>query len=111
MKRELDVTEQPEPELADVAARMLSGELDLIDGCRRLVQLHRQLGSPEHEAILTIIGIESETDDLPVGPERAQWAASALLEKDRQRDEYLAQVRAPLREALQQLARGHTRIE
>jgi hypothetical protein len=91
-------------ELARVAEQMLTGELELVEGCRKLVQLHRRSGSPNDDAIMTVIGIESETDDLPIGAEREQWAASALKEKDRQRDEYMAEVQASLTEALELLA-------
>lgn len=82
---------------------MINGELELIEGCRRLVQLHRRTGAPDDQAITTIIGIESETDDLPVGAARERWEASALEEKDRQREAYLTQVKAPLTEALESL--------
>lgn len=86
---------------------MLDGELELVEGCRKLVQLHRRSGAVDSDAIITVIGVESETDDLPVGAERERWAIDALKEKDRQREEYMAQARGPLMEALQQLAEGH----
>ena len=90
-------------ELAQVAEQMLNGEMEWVEGCRKLVQLHRRSGAPDDDAIITIIGIESETDDLPVGAEREQWAAEVLKDKDRQREEYMAIVRAPLTEALEAL--------
>jgi hypothetical protein len=38
--------------------------------------------SPDDPIFDAIVGFESETDHLPVGPERALWAPDALAEKD-----------------------------
>ena len=91
-------------EVAIVAEQMLNGELELLEGCRKLVQLHSRSGAPDDDAIITVIGIESETDDLPAGRDRERWAPDVLAEKDRQRDEYMARVRDPLMAALRSLA-------
>lgn len=44
-----------------------AGEVELIEGCRRLVELHHRSGDSDDEAMNTNIRIESETDDLPAG--------------------------------------------
>lgn len=87
-------------ETAHAARQMLDGELDLVEGCRKLAQLHHRSRAPDSDAILTVIGFASETDDLPIGAERERWAIDALKEKDRQRNEYMAQANGPLTEAL-----------
>lgn len=86
-------------EVLMVARRMLDGDLDLIEGCRLLVHHLREVGIAREPDALTILGIESETDHLPIGDERARWHPAALAQKDRERDEYVDRVRPELMDA------------
>ncbi len=83
---------------------MLEGKLGFVEGCRLLVQICRQFDLPDSDSMDTIVAIESETDDVPVGAEREKWAPEALRKKDRQCADYLDQVRTPLKLALETLA-------
>jgi hypothetical protein len=66
----------------EVAAAVLDGRATILEAVRELVYLaHTDAISNEDDRKL-IIGIESETDHLPVGEVRKLWAASALQEKD-----------------------------
>ena len=66
----------------EVAAAVLDGRATILEAVRELVYLaHTDAISSENDRKL-IIGIESETDHLPVGEVRKLWAASALQEKD-----------------------------
>ena len=93
-------------QMAALARSMLAGEIGLLEGCLRITGMSRQL--PEAEAsdpdVLTIRGVESEIDDMPVGVARALWDDAALAEKDRQRDEYLERARPFIQEACRAIA-------
>jgi hypothetical protein len=66
----------------EVAGEVLDGRTTVLEAVRELVYLeHTDAISNEDDRKL-IIGIESETDHLPVGEVRKLWAASALQEKD-----------------------------
>jgi hypothetical protein len=65
-------------EIAQVARAMLGGMLSFIEGARRLHSL-RFAGKLDNDLdLLLFTGIDSETDALPIGPERIHWADEAL---------------------------------
>jgi hypothetical protein len=88
-------------EMADVARRMLDGELHLFEGVRKLSDLSRRLpvGEDLEAVIRTLQGIDSEIDDLPLGEARSAWANDALAAKDRERDQYLERTRSEIEDA------------
>jgi hypothetical protein len=68
-----------------VARTFLTGRAGVIETARALVPLLR--GAPDmasKDDFNFILGIDSETDDLPLGPVRDLWRSEALLEKDRE---------------------------
>lgn len=81
-------------ELVETASKMLDGELDLIEGCRRIVRLRFELDEPEDEIFLPLVGVESETDDLPIGNLRDELSSDALSSKDQEKANYLAKVKS-----------------
>jgi len=84
-----------------LAARMLSGEVDILVGSRRMADLGRRLSltDPAAPEVATFVAIDSELDDLPMGAVRGRWAAEALAEADGRRDAYLGQIRALIENA------------
>jgi len=82
---------------------MLSGHLDPVQGCRILVQYGEELEKIAGSDYGVIAGIESETDDLPLGEVRTQWAKSALEEKDQKKKRYLLRVEPELRAACERI--------
>jgi len=66
----------------DVATAMLDGRITVIAAVRELGSLAHTDAIADVEDRRFIIGVESETDDLPVGEVRKLWAASALVIKD-----------------------------
>jgi len=50
-----------------------------------------------------ILGVDSESDGLPIGPERKHWATEALCEKDDRANAYEMQVRRQLLKAAEYL--------
>jgi hypothetical protein len=81
--------------MANIAGRMLAGEVGLLEGTRQLADLSRSLSKVEASDpdVLTFVAVDSELDDIPFGSARERWAPEALAEKDRQRDEYLERAR------------------
>ena len=66
----------------DVAQAVLVGRTTVLEAVRELFSLAHTDAIAEVEDRRFIIGIESETDHLPVGEVRKLWAPSALKEKD-----------------------------
>jgi len=73
-----------------IAQRVLSGELDPLLGCRLMVRGHRHLLESIDPSLVTLVGIESETDHLPLGNERVEWDTTALAAKDKEKVQYLS---------------------
>ena len=66
-------------EIAEVARAMLSGKLLFIEGARRLHCLKSAAMLADNDADFDpFVGIDSDTDALPIGAERARWAQDAL---------------------------------
>jgi hypothetical protein len=95
--------QQTRREMVAVCHRMLQGKGHLFEGVRQLSDLCRCLSSKEglEKAIRTLQGIDSELDGLPLGNARAGWAADALEEQDRKRDDYLVRARTKIEDACQ----------
>ena len=67
------------------AKGMLAHEIGFLVGARTLAALHPEAGVADDDAdFLAFVGIDSETDDLPLGEQRLHWDAQALarLEPD-----------------------------
>jgi hypothetical protein len=92
-------------EIAVIARRILTREIDPIDGCRAIVRRQGVLSSEERgdPDFRVLVAIESETDHIPAQDSRDRWSAMALREKDRQRAEYLARNELALRDACKAL--------
>jgi len=95
-----------EQQIVAVAQGMLDGDIDLVAGCRKLVSLHRQAGNPDDPAISTIVGIESETEEFPVGAAREFWAEADLARKDEELFQYLELARPILIEACREILKA-----
>jgi hypothetical protein len=67
---------------SDVAQAVLDGRTTVLEAVRELVSLAHTDAIADVEDRRLIIGIESETDDLPVGEVRKLWATHALKTKD-----------------------------
>jgi hypothetical protein len=66
----------------DIAQAVLDGRTTVVEAVRELVCLAHTDAIAEVEDRRLIIGIDSETDDLPVGEVRKLWAPDALEIKD-----------------------------
>jgi len=88
-----DSIETIDASIVDAARRILTGEVDPIEGSRQIARLSRRAKDPDDELYLVFRGVESETDDFPSGEERANWSPVHLAIKDRERADYLERVR------------------
>ncbi len=89
-------------QVAAVAAAFLAGELDPLTACRRILPPvgERERGDPD---VVTIVAIDSETDDLPDPEHRHLWDPAALIEKDAEIEAYFKRAGPMLREACEHL--------
>lgn len=70
--------------IVEIARGILDGSIGIIAGSRQLRAFcggHGRIDEFDPN-FLTFVGIDSETDDLPVGESRRHWAAEALAKKD-----------------------------
>jgi hypothetical protein len=66
-------------EIAGAARAMLSGALSFIEGARLICSLRWRAELADFDPdILAFIGIDSETDTLPIGNVREHWVPEAL---------------------------------
>lgn len=70
--------------ISKVAEQLIAGRLGVIAASRELSRLRDYAEPQVAEALLTFVGIDSETDTLPIGNVRKEWNRDALKEKDRQ---------------------------
>lgn len=79
-------TERESSRLAaiEAATAVLEGRLDIIEGCRRLSSFAHDFlsGHGLDEDFVVFEAVASESDELPVGAERAYWDPAALHRED-----------------------------
>ena len=69
-------------EIVSLARGILSGAVGIIEGARLITKLGHALGVERDPDIAFLLGVDSETDHLPVGEVRRHWAADALRSTD-----------------------------
>ncbi|MCP5320829.1 MAG: hypothetical protein H7A12_08400 [Pseudomonadales bacterium] len=87
----------------EIARRVLSDGYDPLLACRDLARLRPRLPGVADDIMNTFIGVASEVDDLPIGPERKHWAADALKAKDVEAANYRERIRAVVEKSLRGL--------
>jgi hypothetical protein len=71
--------------VAKIASNVLKGEQSILTAAREIVSLKSELNIDENDDdMLVFILIDSETDHLPVGPEKEHWDPNALLDKQKE---------------------------
>lgn len=80
-------------EIVKVASEIIGGELELVQGCRRLRELQARATWLDPGLFTTFAAVDSETDEFPVGVERAVWDEAARAEKDAELLRYVDIVR------------------
>ena len=75
--------------IAQIASQMIAKEIDLIEGCRRISRLAGDLDDGRADVFTVFAGVDSETDDLPLGAKRKLWNELSLARKDEEKKCYL----------------------
>jgi hypothetical protein len=65
-----------------LANRIIAGEIGVIEASRTFSLLQFEFDAPLREVFQPFVAIDSETDDLPVGPVRREWSSAALEIRD-----------------------------
>jgi DNA-directed RNA polymerase subunit RPC12/RpoP len=73
-----------EIQVLHIAKQLVAGRLGVIAASRELSRLRHDVEPQVAEVLLTFVGIDSETDTLPIGVVRKEWNPEALERKDRQ---------------------------
>jgi Elongation factor Tu C-terminal domain len=76
-----------------VARSILAGEVGIVAGARQFVRATHRVGVGSDQDFRFFIGVDSETDHLPLGEVRQRWNPDALLAKDAELADYEARVR------------------
>lgn len=72
-----------------IARAILDGSIPTLLACREMARIFRQLKLRPDDALRLFVGIDSETDHLPLEPlERQLWEPSALAKKDEEIERY-----------------------
>ncbi len=87
----------------EIALRTLAGDCDPLVACRSLSKFQDRLPGVAARVMDVFVGVASEIDDLPLGPERANWATVPLAAKDLEAAEYRERVRGVVSDALREL--------
>lgn len=90
-------------ELVNLARGMVSGEVHLIEGVRKLCSLRFEVEDPENKVFLAVRGIESETDHFPLGSKRSTCHAGYLEKMDTEMESYMAEVKKDILQACQEI--------
>ena|ERR1700722_11160989 len=74
-----DWAHQQQKKIAETASHMLSGAVSYIKGARRIAGLRFDAGIETDPDILPFVGVDSETDGLPIETDvRKLWSPEAL---------------------------------
>jgi hypothetical protein len=69
--------------VVDLVTQVIDGKISILLAARQIVQLRFEIGVDENDKdILVFVGIDSESDSLPLGSERAHWSEEALKNKE-----------------------------
>jgi hypothetical protein len=72
-------------EVVRVASAILTASIGIIDGARKISDVHLYSGhahQPKDEGYILFLSIDRRTSHQPLGEVRKRWAADALLRKD-----------------------------
>ncbi|MBV9467666.1 MAG: hypothetical protein JOZ57_00295 [Abitibacteriaceae bacterium] len=100
-------TSEIRQEMIAVAEQMLAGKIGILIGSRQLAVLGSHTELYHTEIFRVFIGIDSQTDDLPLGPSRAYWNEAVLKAKDQEIAAYEASVKEAALKACLQLINSY----
>jgi hypothetical protein len=88
-----DAVDKQRREIVRVTRGILDGNIGIIAGARQLTRLRFPSRAENDSDILLFVGIDSETDHLPLGEVRRHWNPEVLKVKDAELEAFEAKVR------------------
>lgn len=95
--------QQARQQISMISGEILSGGLDVIEGCRRIISRVNEAGLEGDPGILTLASVDSQADHIPKGESRTHYAKEYLERVDADEKELLEHVQDQLSEALLRL--------
>lgn len=92
-----------------IARHILNGSIGIVEGSRLLLTVQRAAGAEDDANFMFFVGVNSQTDHLPVGDVRRHWNADALRLKDVELNEFETEVRARALEVCRKLIEKYDR--
>ena len=89
--------------IVSIAQSIINGQDNVIEAIRMMVYLLHQTPHLDDENFFPIRGIESETDNYPLGKVRDNYAPDFLQRLDKETNEYLVKVHEPLVDACKKI--------
>jgi len=86
-------------EITDTCLLLMAGDIDFIEGCRKLVSLRNQYDLAEDLNFSPFVGVVSETDDFPDKSARKNFSKDYLERTDKEVMDYILEVRPSIIEA------------
>ena len=90
---DISTVDEQRREMVRVAHSILDGSIGIVAGARQLTRLRFPSRAENDSDILVFVGIDSQTDHLPLGDVRRLWNIDVLKVKDEELQAYEAQVR------------------
>ena len=90
---QITTLEEQHREMVRVAHGILGGSIGIVAGARQITRLRFRSTAENDSDILVFVGIDSETDDSPLGDVRRHWNAEILKTKDEELQRYEARVK------------------
>ena len=80
-----DYVQMQRQHLCEIAKAILAGDLGIIAGARQLIPFRHEIELADAEDdFRVLVGIDSETDHLPIGSQQLDWAGAALRKKKKE---------------------------
>lgn len=83
-KYDVDRQKEVRVHILRIARQLIAGEVGVIAASRELGYLRHEVEAQVANVLVTFAGIDSETDDLPIGGVRKEWSREALQRKDQE---------------------------
>jgi hypothetical protein len=90
---DISTVDEQRREMVRVAHGILDGSIGIVVGARQLTRLRFPSRAENDSDILVFVGIDSQTDHLPLGDVRRLWNIDVLKVKDDELQAYEARVR------------------
>jgi len=90
---QINTVEEQRREMVRVARGILNGGIGIVSGARQLTHLRFCSRSDNNSDLLIFVGIDSESDHLPLGDVRRHWNVKALKIKDEELNRFEARVK------------------